>query len=66
MDLGGVDIAGARGEPQEGDALYGLYQHKTSFGGRWLELTGAHERVYDPQRLPAGRLADRMARTISR
>ena len=25
--------------------MYGLYQHKRSFGGRWVELTGAHERV---------------------
>ena len=66
MDLGGVDTAGARGEPKEGDALYGLYQHKTSFGGRWLELTGAYERVYDPSGYRLGRLADRMARTISR
>ena len=66
MDLGGVDTAGARGEPTEGDALYGLYQHKTSFGGRWLELTGAYERVYDPSGYRLGRLADRMARTISR
>ena len=66
MDLGGVDTAGARGEPKEGDALYGLYQHKTSFGGRWLELTGAHERVYDPSGYRLGRLADRMAKTVSR
>jgi lipid II:glycine glycyltransferase (peptidoglycan interpeptide bridge formation enzyme) len=62
MDLGGVDVAGARGEPREGDPLYGLYQHKASFGGRWLELTGAHERVYDPRGYQAGRLADRVAR----
>ena len=47
MDLGGVDVPGARNEPHEGDPLYGLYQHKQSFGGRWLALTGAHERVYD-------------------
>lgn len=66
MDLGGVDTAGARGEPREGDALYGLYQHKISFGGRWLELTGAHERVYDPSGYRLGRIADRMARSISR
>ena len=57
MDLGGVDVAGARGEPKEGDPLYGLYQHKRSFGGRWVELTGAHERVYDARGYQAGRLA---------
>ena len=57
MDLGGVDVAGARGEPQEGDPLYGLYQHKRAFGGRWLELTGAHERVYDRRGYALGRVA---------
>jgi lipid II:glycine glycyltransferase (peptidoglycan interpeptide bridge formation enzyme) len=66
MDLGGVDVAGARGEPSEGDPLYGLYQHKRSFGGRWLELTGSHERVYDPAGYRAGRLASRMIRLVRR
>jgi lipid II:glycine glycyltransferase (peptidoglycan interpeptide bridge formation enzyme) len=66
MDLGGVDVAGARGVPVEGDPLYGLYQHKTSFGGRWLELTGAHERVYDERGYSAGRIASRMARVVGR
>ena len=66
MDLGGVDVAGARGEPHEGDPLYGLYQHKVSFGGHWLELTGAHERVYDAAGYRAGRIADRVARMARR
>jgi len=66
MDLGGVDVAGARQEPQEGDPLYGLYQHKRSFGGRWLQLTGAHERVYDGRGYRAGRLASRVARVVGR
>ncbi len=66
MDLGGVDVAGARGEPVEGDPLYGLYQHKISFGGQWLELTGAHERVYDARGYAAGRLAGRLARAVGR
>lgn len=66
MDLGGVDTAGARDEPKEGDDLYGLYQHKQSFGGRWLELTGAHERVYDARGYQFGRLAGRVARLIGR
>ena len=64
MDLGGVDVAGARGEPQEGDPLYGLYQHKRSFGGRWLALTGAHERVYDARGYRAGRLTGRLGRMV--
>jgi lipid II:glycine glycyltransferase (peptidoglycan interpeptide bridge formation enzyme) len=66
MDLGGVDVAGSRSEPHEGDPLYGLYQHKQSFGGEWLELTGAHERVFDPNGYRIGRLANRAARLIGR
>jgi lipid II:glycine glycyltransferase (peptidoglycan interpeptide bridge formation enzyme) len=66
MDLGGVDVVGARGEPKEGDPLYGLYQHKRSFGGHWLELTGAHERVYDARGYAAGRLTGRLARVVRR
>ena len=59
MDLGGVDVAGARREPREGEPMWGLYQHKRSFGGEWLELTGAHERVLDASRYRLGRLAAR-------
>ena len=66
MDLGGVDVAGSRSEPHEGDPLYGLYQHKQSFGGEWLELTGAHERVFDPNGYRIGRLAGRAARLVGR
>ena len=62
MDLGGVDVAGARSEPKEGDPLYGLYQHKRSFGGRWLELTGALERVHDPRGYAVGRALRRLIR----
>jgi len=62
MDLGGVDVAGARGEPREGDPLYGLYQHKRSFGGRWLELTRAFERVNDPRGYAVGRAIRRLVR----
>jgi lipid II:glycine glycyltransferase (peptidoglycan interpeptide bridge formation enzyme) len=66
MDLGGVDVRGARDEPREGDLLFGLYQHKRSFGGRWLELTGAHERVSDPRGYALGRLTGALARVIRR
>jgi lipid II:glycine glycyltransferase (peptidoglycan interpeptide bridge formation enzyme) len=59
MDLGGVDVAGARHEPQEGEPMFGLYQHKRSFGAEWLELVGAHERVIRPTRYLFGRLAAR-------
>ncbi len=61
MDLGGVDTAEARGEPKEGDPLYGLYQHKKAFGGQWLELTGAHQRVHDAPGYALGRAATKVA-----
>lgn len=66
MDLGGADVAGARREPIEGEPMHGLYQHKLSFGGRWLELAGAHERVIRPNRYRAGRLVSRGARAAAR
>jgi len=66
MDLGGVDLAGSREEPREGDPLYGLYQHKLAFGGRWLALAGAHERVFDRPGYAVGRLTARLARLARR
>jgi lipid II:glycine glycyltransferase (peptidoglycan interpeptide bridge formation enzyme) len=66
MDLGGVDVTGARREPREGEPMYGLYQHKLSFGGRWIELAGAQERVVRPTRYRAGRVAARVARLVRR
>ncbi len=54
LDLGGVDVAGARSEPGPGDPMYGLLEFKRSFGGRWVELSGAHERVLRPSRARAG------------
>ena len=66
IDLGGVDVAGARDEPGEGDPLHGLYQHKRGFGGSWLELTGAHERVFDSRGYALGRVIARLARVVRR
>jgi peptidoglycan pentaglycine glycine transferase (the first glycine) len=66
MDLGGVDVAGARREPREGEPMWGLYQHKLSFGGRWLELAGAHEQVIRPGRYRAGRVLARIGRFVGR
>jgi lipid II:glycine glycyltransferase (peptidoglycan interpeptide bridge formation enzyme) len=66
MDLGGVDVAGSRREPREGEPMWGLYEHKRSFGGEWLELTGAHERVLDPTRYRLGRVAGRVTRLLGR
>jgi lipid II:glycine glycyltransferase (peptidoglycan interpeptide bridge formation enzyme) len=50
LDLGGVDVRGARREPGPGEPMYGLLEFKRSFGGRWIELAGAHERVLRPGR----------------
>jgi lipid II:glycine glycyltransferase (peptidoglycan interpeptide bridge formation enzyme) len=65
MDLGGVDIAGARRVPLEGEPTYGLYDHKRAFGATWLELSGAHERVIRPWRYAIGRVTARLARSRS-
>jgi lipid II:glycine glycyltransferase (peptidoglycan interpeptide bridge formation enzyme) len=64
MDLGGVDVVGARREPQPGEATYGLYEHKRSFGAHWVALAGAQERVARPWRYQAGRVTSRLARSI--
>jgi lipid II:glycine glycyltransferase (peptidoglycan interpeptide bridge formation enzyme) len=66
MDLGGVDVAGARREPRDGEPMWGLYQHKLSFGGRWLELAGAHEIVMRRRRYQAGRWVAGVERITAR
>ena len=64
LDLGGVDVAGARGVPAPGTPMRGLYEFKEAFGGRWVELTGAHEIVARPRRYAAGRAAGAAARAL--
>jgi lipid II:glycine glycyltransferase (peptidoglycan interpeptide bridge formation enzyme) len=66
MDLGGVDVAGARREPREGEPTWGLYQHKKSFGAEWVELAGAHEIVIRPNHYRAGRVMARLSRLLDR
>ena len=66
MDLGGVDVGPDHREPVAGDAMAGLYEHKRSFGARWVEMTGAHERVIRPWRHGLGRLTARAARLVGR
>jgi lipid II:glycine glycyltransferase (peptidoglycan interpeptide bridge formation enzyme) len=66
MDLGGVDVPGARRIPLEGEPTYGLYEHKRSFGAQWVELAGARETVIHAWRYRAGRLTGRLARTMGR
>jgi lipid II:glycine glycyltransferase (peptidoglycan interpeptide bridge formation enzyme) len=64
MDLGGVDVPGARREPQPGEPMHGLAEHKRAFGATWLELTGAHERVIRPTRYALGRALARAGRVL--
>ncbi|HEX5590026.1 MAG TPA: GNAT family N-acetyltransferase [Candidatus Limnocylindrales bacterium] len=66
MDLGGVDVPGARRPPLEGEPMYGLYEHKRSFGAAWIQLAGAHERVIRPRRYALGRAVARAARLVGR
>jgi len=66
MDLGGVDVAGARRVQHEGDPTFGLYEHKRSFGAEWVELSGAHELVADRLRYAAGRVTQRLHRELRR
>jgi lipid II:glycine glycyltransferase (peptidoglycan interpeptide bridge formation enzyme) len=64
MDLGGVDVRGARRIPLEGEPTHGLYEHKRSFGAQWVELAGARETVIHAWRYRAGRGTGRLARTL--
>ena len=64
MDLGGVDVAGARHEPRPGEAMYGLYQHKRDFGAVFVEQVGAHERALRPWHLALARTTARVARRL--
>jgi hypothetical protein len=66
LDLGGVDVAGARSEPGPGDPMYGLLEFKRSFSGRWVELSGAHELVLHPARARAGAAMARAGRGARR
>jgi lipid II:glycine glycyltransferase (peptidoglycan interpeptide bridge formation enzyme) len=66
MDLGGVDVGPHHREPVEGDPMAGLYEHKRSFGARWVEMTGAHEHVTKPLRYAMGRLTARAERVLDR
>jgi lipid II:glycine glycyltransferase (peptidoglycan interpeptide bridge formation enzyme) len=65
MDLGGVDVPGARRVPAEGEPTYGLYEHKRSFGAEWVELAGAQERVARPWRYALGRGLARVERLVT-
>ncbi len=66
MDLGGVDVGPDHREPDKGDPMAGLYEHKRSFGATWVSMIGAHERVIRPWRYTLGRLSGRAARLLRR
>jgi lipid II:glycine glycyltransferase (peptidoglycan interpeptide bridge formation enzyme) len=66
MDLGGVDVPGARRRPEPGEPAHGMLAFKESFGARWIELTGAHERVFSPTRYAIGRIAARVTAAAGR
>jgi lipid II:glycine glycyltransferase (peptidoglycan interpeptide bridge formation enzyme) len=66
MDLGGVDVAGARREPAPGEPTHGLYEHKRSFGATWVALAGAQEYVARAWRYAAGRTIARAGRAVGR
>ena len=59
--VGGVDTEGARGRPEKGNPTYGMYQFKESFGARWVDLTGAHQRTMRPMHNLAGRVLGKLA-----
>jgi hypothetical protein len=64
LDLGGVDVRGARHEPRPGDPMFGLLEFKRSFGGQWIELSGAHERVLRRRRHALATSAQRAAGAV--
>ena len=66
LDLGGVDVPGARRRPEPDEPAHGMLAFKESFGARWIELTGAHERVLRPARYAFGRVTRRLAVAVGR
>ena len=48
IDLGGVDVPGARRRPEPGEPAWGMLEHKLGFGARWVESAGAREIVLRP------------------
>jgi lipid II:glycine glycyltransferase (peptidoglycan interpeptide bridge formation enzyme) len=59
MDLGGVDVPGARRRPTEDEPEHGMLAFKESFGARWLELSGAHAKTLPEGINPVARLVGR-------
>jgi lipid II:glycine glycyltransferase (peptidoglycan interpeptide bridge formation enzyme) len=64
IDLGGVDVRGARRKPEKGEPNHGMWEHKASFGAEWIESAAAHEIVLRPLVYRAGLLAGRARRLV--
>jgi hypothetical protein len=50
-------VPGARRRPRRGEPCFGLYEHKASFGARWVESAPAHEIVLRPWTYRAAAIA---------
>ena len=66
IDLGGVDVRGARHKPEKGAHNYGMWEHKASFGAEWVESAAAHEIVLRPWIYRAGLMAGSARRLVRR
>lgn len=66
LDLGGVDAPGSRGRPRPGEPLFGLLEHKRSFGAEWVGSTAAHEIVLRPWLRRSSDLARSVYRLVRR
>ena len=64
IDLGGVDVRGARHKPEKGDPTYGMWEHKASFGAVWIDSAPAHEIVLRPWLYRAALAAGRVRRAV--
>ena len=66
IDLGGVDVPGARREPRPGEPTFGLFEHKRSFGAVFTEHAAAHEVVLRPWVHRSRAIVGALARVVRR
>jgi lipid II:glycine glycyltransferase (peptidoglycan interpeptide bridge formation enzyme) len=66
IDLGGVDVPGARREPRPGEPTFGLFEHKRSFGAVFTEHAAAHEVVLRPWVYRSRAIVGALARVVRR
>lgn len=65
IDLGGVDVRGARRRPEPDEPAWGMLEHKLGFGTRWVESAGAHEIVLRPRVYRADLALRRLRRRLA-